>query len=437
MTGVLVCAGVDRSSNRVCKHGPSAIHVREIWTTPSRFRPLTRADVLLYETQQDILEVKAAVMGGQRAMRERGKKLPIVAQVTVDRFSKMQIFNTDIHAALVTVMGIGIDVFGINCSIGPDLMTKTVEKLARYSPLPISVVPNAGLPVSEAGRTVFKFTPEKMAAHLDTFVREFGVNIVGGCCGTTPDHIRAITEAVRARKPAAREKEPIRFRAAGGGAARQQQDAGHDRRAAQRARVGEGAGRRRKWRAYQSRRARRGGRGTGARAGRESHRCLHGLEPRRYDQPAEGSCIQTDDRFQRRDVSRFVRGGCVGGGDQGVSGPADYQVDVDGRSRAGRNESGGRVRGDEEPLSALHRPRRGRERARRHARREGRPRAADRRERGEAMGETRTNSHRYERVPGWLGIGRDDELCGGVARSDSVDRRRSIPICARRAASAT
>jgi 5-methyltetrahydrofolate--homocysteine methyltransferase len=165
------------------------------------------ADVLLYETQQDILEVKAAVMGGQRAMRERGKKLPIMAQVTVDQFSKMQIFNTDIHAALVTVMGIGIDVFGINCSIGPDLMTKTVEKLARYSPLPISVVPNAGLPVSEAGRTVFKFTPEKMAAHLGAFVREYGVNIVGGCCGTTPDHIRAIAEAVRARKPAARTPE--------------------------------------------------------------------------------------------------------------------------------------------------------------------------------------------------------------------------------------
>lgn len=165
------------------------------------------ADVLLYETQQDILEVKAAVMGGQRAMRERGKKLPIMVQVTVDQFSKMQIFNTDIHAALVTVAGIGIDTFGINCSIGPDLMTKTVEKLARYSPLPISVVPNAGLPVSEAGRTVFKFTPENMAEHLERFTREYGVNIVGGCCGTTPAHIRAITDAVRARKPAARAPE--------------------------------------------------------------------------------------------------------------------------------------------------------------------------------------------------------------------------------------
>ncbi|NLT60570.1 MAG: 5-methyltetrahydrofolate--homocysteine methyltransferase, partial [Candidatus Hydrogenedentes bacterium] len=121
------------------------------------------ADVVLFETQQDILETKAAVMGALRAMDERGTRLPIMCQVTVDAFSKMQIFNTDIHAALVTMAGVGIDTFGINCSIGPDLMGKTVEKLARYSPLPISVIPNAGLPVSENGRTVFKFPPEQMA----------------------------------------------------------------------------------------------------------------------------------------------------------------------------------------------------------------------------------------------------------------------------------
>ncbi|MBX7255907.1 MAG: homocysteine S-methyltransferase family protein [Candidatus Hydrogenedentes bacterium] len=164
-------------------------------------------DVLLYETQQDILELKAAVFGGLKAMRELGKRLPIMAQVTVDQFSKMQIFNTDIHAALVTLQGIGIDTFGINCSIGPDLMAKTAEKLGRYSCLPISIIPNAGLPVSEDGRTVFKFKPDKMAEYLDTFVREYGVNIVGGCCGTTPDHIRAIAETMRGRKPVARTRE--------------------------------------------------------------------------------------------------------------------------------------------------------------------------------------------------------------------------------------
>ena len=162
------------------------------------------ADVLLYETQQDILEVKAAVMGGQKALRERGVSLPIMVQVTVDEFSKMQIFNTDIHAALVTCQGIGISTFGINCSIGPDLMRKTVETLSKYSPLPISIVPNAGLPVSENGQTVYKFTPDMLADHLVEFVTKFGVNVVGGCCGTGPDHIRAIAAKMKGLKPATR-----------------------------------------------------------------------------------------------------------------------------------------------------------------------------------------------------------------------------------------
>ncbi|MCC6143894.1 MAG: homocysteine S-methyltransferase family protein [Candidatus Hydrogenedentes bacterium] len=164
-------------------------------------------DVLLYETQQDILELKAAIMGGQKAMADCGKKLPIMAQVTVDQFGKMQIFNTDIHAAMVTLEGIGIDVFGINCSIGPDLMEKTVEKITRYSHLPVSVIPNAGLPVSEGGRTVFKFPPEELAKYQRKFVEQYGVNIVGGCCGTTPEHIRLIAEAVKGLAPKERKVE--------------------------------------------------------------------------------------------------------------------------------------------------------------------------------------------------------------------------------------
>jgi 5-methyltetrahydrofolate--homocysteine methyltransferase len=165
------------------------------------------ADVLLYETQQDILELKAAIMGGQKAMADLGKKLPIMAQVTVDKFGKMQIFNTDIHAAMVTLEGIGIDVFGINCSIGPDLMEKTVEKITRYSHLPVSVIPNAGLPVSEGGVTVFKFPPEELAKFQRKFVEQYGVNIVGGCCGTTPEHIRQIAQAVKGLKPRQRKVE--------------------------------------------------------------------------------------------------------------------------------------------------------------------------------------------------------------------------------------
>ncbi|GMV99213.1 MAG: methionine synthase [Candidatus Hydrogenedentota bacterium] len=166
------------------------------------------ADVLLYETQQDVLELKAAVMGGRKALAEAGKDLPIMAQVTVDAFCKMQIFNTDIHAALVTMEGAGIDVFGINCSIGPDLMGKTIEKLSRFSRLPISVVPNAGLPVSEDGKTVYRFKPEDFAEYLYRFVTEYGVNIVGGCCGTTPDHIRAVSARLRGVRPKTRTPDP-------------------------------------------------------------------------------------------------------------------------------------------------------------------------------------------------------------------------------------
>lgn len=162
------------------------------------------ADVLLYETQQDILEVKAAVFGGLRAMRARGVRLPIMAQVTVDQFGRMQIFNTDIHAALVTLEGIGIDTFGINCSIGPDLMEKTVEKITRHAQVPVSVIPNAGLPVSVEGRTVFRFPPEEFGAYQRKFVEQYGVNIVGGCCGTTPEHIRAVAAALRGATPKVR-----------------------------------------------------------------------------------------------------------------------------------------------------------------------------------------------------------------------------------------
>ena len=160
------------------------------------------ADVLLFETQQDILELKAGVFGARRAMADRGKSLPVMGQVTVDQFSRMQLFNTDIHAALVTVQGIGLDVFGINCSIGPDLMEKTAERLGMFSSLPVSVVPNAGLPVSEHGKTVFKFAPDRFAEHLKHFVRDYGVRVVGGCCGTTPDHIAHVVDALKSVSPA-------------------------------------------------------------------------------------------------------------------------------------------------------------------------------------------------------------------------------------------
>jgi len=162
------------------------------------------ADVLLFETQQDILELKAGILGAQKAFREKKKSRPIMAQVTVDQFSKMQIFNTDLHAAYVAVAGMGIDTFGINCTLGPAEMRASVEKLSRFCNLPISIVPNAGQPVSEDGRTCYKLTPEDMAAAARPFVEDCGVAVVGGCCGTTPAHIRALRDAVKGLVPPAR-----------------------------------------------------------------------------------------------------------------------------------------------------------------------------------------------------------------------------------------
>lgn len=165
------------------------------------------ADALLFETQQDILELKCGIIGARRAMADRQTSLPIIAQVTVDAHARMQIFNTDIIAALATLRHVGIDVFGVNCGLGPDQLLATVKKLSRYSDLPISIVPNAGLPESVAGQTVFKMTPEIMATHMKQFVEDYGVNMIGGCCGTTPDHILELRRVVGMRPPASRSVE--------------------------------------------------------------------------------------------------------------------------------------------------------------------------------------------------------------------------------------
>ncbi len=173
------------------------------------------ADVLLFETQQDILELKASLVGANKAFAEAGKKLPVIVQVTVDNFSKMQIFNTDIHAAYVAVQGMGISAFGINCNTGPELMQTTVEKLRRVCRHPISIVPNAGQPVSEDGKTCYKLQPEEMADYMERFVKEFGVAIIGGCCGTTPDHIRALSNRLKGAAVSRRTLPPRRVYVSG------------------------------------------------------------------------------------------------------------------------------------------------------------------------------------------------------------------------------
>lgn len=146
-------------------------------------------DLLLIETSQDILEVRAAITGIRRACAETGKSLPIQAQVTLDTSGRM-LLGTDVAAAGAILYHLGADVIGLNCSTGPEHMREPVRWLTENLPVPISTIPNAGLPLNVGGRAVYPLEPDPMAEALGAFISEFGVNVVGGCCGTTPDHIR-------------------------------------------------------------------------------------------------------------------------------------------------------------------------------------------------------------------------------------------------------
>ena len=151
-------------------------------------------DVLLIETSQDILEVKAALSGFGRLFRELGYRLPVQAQVTLDTSGRM-LLGTDIASAMTTLESLGVDVIGLNCSTGPEHMREPVRYLSQHATRPVSVIPNAGLPLNTGtGDAVYPLEPAAMAAMLGEFVRDFGVRIVGGCCGTSPEHLRAICE---------------------------------------------------------------------------------------------------------------------------------------------------------------------------------------------------------------------------------------------------
>ena len=158
------------------------------------------ADALLIETSQDILEVKMAIEGAQEAMKNTGKKVPLIANVTLDQYGKM-LLGTNVQAAYTTISDMGIDVFGLNCSTGPIEMTPSVRWLDEQNDLKLLVVPNAGMPENEGGHAVYKMTPEKMADALKDFISKYqNVRIIGGCCGTNPAHIAALRKVIDERQ---------------------------------------------------------------------------------------------------------------------------------------------------------------------------------------------------------------------------------------------
>lgn len=162
------------------------------------------ADAILIETCQDLLQVKAAVTGSHRAMDKAGRRIPIIAHVTMETTGTMLV-GSEIGAALTALEKLGIDMIGLNCATGPDEMSEHLRHLSRHAQLPVSVMPNAGLPILGANGAEYPLTPEELAVALSQFVSEFGLSLVGGCCGTTPEHIRQVAEAVREVQQAKRD----------------------------------------------------------------------------------------------------------------------------------------------------------------------------------------------------------------------------------------
>jgi 5-methyltetrahydrofolate--homocysteine methyltransferase len=159
-------------------------------------------DVLLVETSQDILEVKAAIAGFEQLFAELGRRIPVQAQVTLDTSGRM-LLGTDIASAMTTLEALPVHVIGLNCSTGPEHMREPVRYLTEHATRPISCIPNAGLPLNTGtGDAVYPLEPAPMADALREFVQQFGVRVVGGCCGTTPAHLDAVVKAVRSIAPA-------------------------------------------------------------------------------------------------------------------------------------------------------------------------------------------------------------------------------------------
>jgi 5-methyltetrahydrofolate--homocysteine methyltransferase len=165
-------------------------------------------DILLIETCFDLWQAKIATIAALDAMKKAGKRLPLQVQVTLQENGAM-LAGTEISAAQTALEPLDLDIIGLNCSTGPDLMNDAVRYLSINSPKDISVLPNAGLPENEGGVAVFKLRPDDLAKYHKHFVQDYGVRIVGGCCGTTPEHLKAVVDAVSGVEPARREVKAV------------------------------------------------------------------------------------------------------------------------------------------------------------------------------------------------------------------------------------
>ncbi|GHI01683.1 methionine synthase [Streptomyces cellostaticus] len=165
------------------------------------------ADALLVETTQDLLQTKAAILGARRALEAAGADLPVICSVTVETTGTM-LLGSEIGAALTALEPLGIDMIGLNCATGPAEMSEHLRYLARHSRIPLSCMPNAGLPVLGKDGAHYPLSPGELADAQETFVSDYGLSLVGGCCGTTPEHLRQVVERVRGTQPTLRDPQP-------------------------------------------------------------------------------------------------------------------------------------------------------------------------------------------------------------------------------------
>ncbi|MDD6793626.1 MAG: methionine synthase [Thermobifida fusca] len=155
-------------------------------------------DAIVIETCQDLLQAKAAIVGARRARKAAGTDTPIIVQVTIETTGTMLV-GSEIGAALTSLEPLGVDMIGLNCATGPAEMSEHLRYLSHHSRIPLSCMPNAGLPELGADGAVYPLQPHELAEAHDTFIREFGLALVGGCCGTTPEHLAQVVERVQGR----------------------------------------------------------------------------------------------------------------------------------------------------------------------------------------------------------------------------------------------
>jgi 5-methyltetrahydrofolate--homocysteine methyltransferase len=181
--------------------------LRDAYTEQIRGMLAGGVDVVLIETSQDLLQTKSAIIAAQHAMAAEGRNVPVIAQVAVETTGTMLV-GSEIGAALNALAPLGIDLIGLNCSTGPAEMSEHLRYLSKNSPIPLSVMPNAGLPVLGPNGAEYPLDPDGLAESLARFVTEFGVAHVGGCCGSTPEHIARTIDALRGAVPHPREPQP-------------------------------------------------------------------------------------------------------------------------------------------------------------------------------------------------------------------------------------